>query len=164
MLIAYDSPWLMNAIQDQPGGTVAEHRGPYLQIALICEKALQEQDGILSLIRIIDRVMITATGPTAPVEMPPSNVQVTLVLGFKSGEARGSHTVVVRPEAPSGLRMPEVSLPVLFEGEDRGQNVILGLALQVEHQGLYWFDVLLDDALITRVPLRIVYQRLSFGT
>ena len=30
--------------------------GPFLQSALICEKVLQEQDGVLSAIRIIDRI------------------------------------------------------------------------------------------------------------
>jgi hypothetical protein len=30
-------------------------KGPYLAIAVICEKALHEQDGVISLIRIIDR-------------------------------------------------------------------------------------------------------------
>jgi hypothetical protein len=29
--------------------------GPYLNAALLCEKVLQERDGVLSIIRIIDR-------------------------------------------------------------------------------------------------------------
>jgi hypothetical protein len=29
----------------------------------------------------------------------------------------------------------------------------------VQIPGVYWFDVKLDDELITRMPLRVVYQR-----
>jgi len=36
--------------------------GPHIQIAAICEKALQEADGVLSLVRIIDRFFVTAQG------------------------------------------------------------------------------------------------------
>ena len=50
---------------------------------------------------------------------------------------------------------------MLLEGEDRGANLILQLAFQAEEDGLYWLEVHLHDALITKIPLRVVYQRLS---
>jgi hypothetical protein len=34
--------------------------GPFLQTAVICEKVLQEQDGAVSAIRLIDRVFFIA--------------------------------------------------------------------------------------------------------
>ena len=30
-------------------------RGPYIQVAAFCERVLQEADGVVSLIRIVDR-------------------------------------------------------------------------------------------------------------
>src|SRR5215203_5961123 len=36
--------------------------GPYLQMAVICEKVLREEGGPLSLIRVVDRVTQTAEG------------------------------------------------------------------------------------------------------
>lgn len=142
----------------------SETRGPFLAAAVLCEKVLEEKDGVLSAIRMVDRIVQTAVGPAGPEEMPPVPVNLTALIAFKSGGARGRHSLRLRPEAPSGLRLPEVSLPVLFEGEDRGHNVLLNLALQADQEGLYWFDVLLDEQMVTRIPLRVVYQRLSLGT
>ena len=39
-------------------------QGPYLSAALLCEKVLEEKDGVKSAIRIIDRVTRTVTGPS----------------------------------------------------------------------------------------------------
>ena len=50
---------------------------------------------------------------------------------------------------------------VVFEGEDRGTNLILTLNIVVDQEGVYWFDVLLEDELLTRIPLRILYQRIG---
>ena len=46
-------------------------------------------------------------------------------------------------------------MPLKLMGKDQGQNVILNIGLGVEMDGLYWFDVVLDDDLLTRVPLTI---------
>jgi len=45
-------------------------RGSYLITAVFCEQVLQEASGVLSLIRIVDRMTITSSGPNAPAEMP----------------------------------------------------------------------------------------------
>jgi len=86
---------------------------------------------------------------------------VTILISLKSGKARGRNTIRLRPEAPSGLKFPDQLLPVLFEGEDRGVNLILNLNLVVEQEGVYWFDVLLEEQLLTRIPLRVLYQRIG---
>jgi hypothetical protein len=49
----------------------------------------------------------------------------------------------------------------LFEGEDRGVNLILNLNIVVDQEGVYWFNVLLEDQFVTRIPLRIFYQRIG---
>ncbi len=137
--------------------------GPYLVVAALCEKVLQEASGVLSLIRIVDRMTISTQGVGAPEEMPPGTVSITAVISLKSGQARGSDSVMIRLERPSGVKTQIGTFPVFFEGEDRGSNIIFDLALFVEEQGLYWFDVLIGDRLLTRMPLRIVYQRLTVG-
>jgi|SRR5579884_1039556 len=136
--------------------------GPYLALAVLCEKVLQEADGVPSLIRIIDRISLAASGPSPAPSPPPIPVNATLALGFKSGDARGRHTIRVRTELPSGIRAGEISLPVLFEGEDRGVNVFVAVAFPAEEEGVYWFDVLVDgdEMPMTRVPLRVIYQPL----
>jgi hypothetical protein len=137
--------------------------GPFVAVATFCESVIEAKDATLSLIRMVDRVIVHAQGPEVPENMPPQTVPVTLVVALKSGAARGRQTISVRPEAPSGRQLDRVELPVLFEGEDRGQNVIIQMQFPVEEEGLYWFDVLLGQALLTRVPLRFVYQRLQTG-
>ena len=138
-----------------------ETGGPWLATAILCEKVLEDKDGVLSVIRIVDRFFFTVAGPSAPQKMPPSPIQLTALLSFKSGFAKGSFTVKLVPTTPSHVRMPEHSVPILLEGDDRGANVIINLGMMIKEDGLYWFDVLLDDRLVTRMPLRVVYQRLS---
>jgi hypothetical protein len=133
--------------------------GPYLIAATLCERAIQEGDGVLSLIRVVDKVTQAVAGPTVPDKMPPIQVNLTLVVVLKPGEARGRYRLGVRPEAPSGQRLPDAELPVSFAGApDAGANLLLGINMIAEEEGLYWFDVLLDDQLLTRTPLRIEYS------
>jgi len=40
--------------------------GPHIVNATFCEKVLIEPDGVLSLIRLVDRFTQTATGPEPP--------------------------------------------------------------------------------------------------
>ena len=135
---------------------------PYLATAIFCEKVLHEKDGVLSAIRIVERINVSA-GAGAPDEMPSVPVQLTALLMFKSGFMRGKGTVTLTPQSPSVKRMPEAKFPALFEGEDRGVNLVVNVGLQAEEEGLYWFDVCFEQELVTRMPLRVLYQRVGFG-
>lgn len=134
--------------------------GPYLSAAFFCEKILQESDGVVSAIRIVDRINAQAVGLDVPDEMPKIPVNLTLFVSFRSGEARGSHDFTLVFVPPSGVSTQRQTNSVLFEGgEDRGVNVMIPLNMLVDQPGVYWFDILLGDRLVTRIPLRIVYQR-----
>ena len=53
-----------------------------------------------------------------------------------------------------------MEFPMLFEGdEDRGAAVVAQIAFPVSEEGIYWFDVSLFNEDITRMPLRVLYQR-----
>lgn len=131
--------------------------GPHLQMAVLCEKVLQEHDGVLSLIRVVDRFIIQARGAEVPDQLPPGILGLTAVIALKSGEARGRATVKLLHQLPSGLVNPIASFPVLLEGDDRGINIVIGLQMRVEQEGLHWFHVLFEDQLMTKMPLRIFY-------
>jgi len=139
-------------------------QGPYLKTAVFCEHVLREVDGVPSLVRIVDRIVHTRTGPDAPTEMPPIPYNLTAFLSLTSGEARGSHEVRIELEEPSGIRKPLTTGTVLFEGEDKGVNLVLNMAATFDHQGLYWFNVYLGDILLTKMPLRVIYSRVTHGT
>ena len=136
--------------------------GPFLAMALICEKVLEEKSGLLTPVRVIDRMMINlGRGAQWPQPVP---VPHHVVIGLKSGAARGSYAISLKLEGPDGQpAAPEMKFPVLFEGEDRGVNLVLQMAFVPKLEGLYWYDVCLDGKLLTRIPLRIVVQQVSIG-
>jgi len=132
--------------------------GPFLNAALICDRVLQEQDGTLSAIRIIDRIMRLVPAADSTDELEPFQQQIWLLISFKSGAARGRFQVSLQIEKPSGERGDPIRLPVHFEGEDRGVNIVLPTIFQADQEGLYWFDVSFSGERITRMPLRVLYQ------
>ena len=137
--------------------------GPYVQMALLCERVLQEKDNVLSVIRAIDRFTITAAGQNPPAEMPPGAINAMLVVTLKSGDMRGRFNIRVVPRSPSLKTMPEIAAGVLLEGGDRGVNFLAEVHMAVTEEGLYWFDVYLEDQLLTRIPMRVLYQRVAQG-
>jgi len=133
--------------------------GPYVQLATFCEKVLQEADGVISIVRMIDRIGVSAQGTNAPPELPGGTIRTTLVVALKSDDARGRHELTIRAHQPSGQTLPDRKLDVIFDGDDRGFNLIVEIDVEAM-EGLYWFDVLLNESLMTRIPLRISYQRM----
>lgn len=136
--------------------------GPFVQMATLCEKTLQEADGVLSIIRAVDRVVVTAEGPDLPTDLPRGRLPLILVVMLKSDEARGRYPITLRTQQPSGLYLEDRTFDAIFEGEERGFNLILQIDVDAV-EGLYWFDVVLNDQLLTRVPLRIMYRRVQAG-
>lgn len=137
--------------------------GPYLKAAVLCENVIEDKQGVLSLIRIVDRFVHTAVGADAPLEMPPFAVSAHLVIMLVSGEARGQNELQISINKPDGLTSGLTTVPVLWEGVDRGVNVNLQLSMVMTMQGLYWIEIRLESELLTRVPLRVVYGRMSPG-
>ena len=133
--------------------------GPYVQTACFCENVIQDTSGAFSLIRIVDTITQTATGPNPPREMPPISFQLKLVLMLKSGDARGRWDVKIIPELPTGETKDPRIFSVHFDGEERGHNLILDFSFTLEHEGLHWINFYLDDEKLTAIPLRARYSR-----
>lgn len=128
--------------------------GPYLEVAVLCEKVLQETDGVKSAIRIVDRI----NRAMPAMEMEPFDYELTLFIRLKSGSARGAMTLQIRMLRPSGESPEPIKASVIFEGEDdRGVDVVVGMKLKFTQVGLYWFVISLRDVEVTRIPLRVVY-------
>ena len=136
-----------------------EYGGPFLQIAALCERVLQEQDGVLSLIRVVDRFTI----PEPQKGKPSTAIQPTAVILFKAGSATGKYYIKLKIHTPSGRVLPEQEFPVLFEGNDRGAGIVAIMNLVLEEEGLHWIDVNLQDAPapVTRIPLRIIHMKVA---
>jgi len=132
--------------------------GPYLAGAFFCEKALRENDGVYSFIRVVDRFIVS--GPDDVMQLTP--LQLTLVVMFKSGMHRGPGQLSVTPTSPSDVVMPALPGSVLFEGDDdRGQVLVQPMVFPAAEPGIYWFNVSIDGRSFTEIPLRVVYHRVA---
>ncbi len=138
--------------------------GPYLNAALLCERVLQERDGVTSLIRIIDRVTVTALAQGSIGELAPPPLMFTVYIAFKSGVYKGTLPVKLEIRSPDEEKIDGFSTDVLFEGDDRGVNIVSPMQFQVQKDGLWWIDVFLINDLVTRIPLRVIVQRVSQGS
>ena len=139
---------------------MTSEQGPYIQIAGLCEQVIEDKIGTLSLIRIIDTLTHTEARPDAPPEMPPITYPMKMVIMLKSGRTRGRHELKIIPELPSAELKPPLVRSIQLEGEERGTNNIVNMVFTFTMEGLYWFNVYLDDSLLTRIPLRIKYNRI----
>jgi hypothetical protein len=139
---------------------MASEQGPYIQMAGLCDQVIEDKTGALSLIRIIDTITHTEARPDAPEEMPPVTYPLKMVIMLKSGRARGRHELKIAPELPSGEVKSPFSRTIHMEGEERGANTIINMVFTFTTEGLYWFNVYFDDSILTRIPLRINYNRI----
>ncbi len=128
---------------------------PYIAAAFVCEKLLREKDEVLTAVRIVDTFSIETA------QLPPAGgapvLAVALLISFKSGEANGEYAVSITLASPSGkivARSPE-GTTLLFQGEEKGANIVANFAVPTTELGLYWFDVRLEGETMTRVPLKL---------
>ncbi len=148
-----------------PNSTAASKKGrPYISAALLCERVLQEQDGVLSAIRMVDRVTVQiAKGAKGKVK---PTIKLAVLVAFKSGPMKGKHILRVVPRTPSGRKMAvkrtdvqgEFKFPLVFEGREHGSTNVINLVVDVSEEGVYWFDVYLGRRVVTRIPLTVVHQ------
>ncbi len=139
-----------------------DNQGPYIT-ALLCEKVLEEKDGIKTAVRIIDRVTHVRVGPDPPSTLPPFDYQLALFMKLTSGATRGLYSIVVRLVAPSGDSNEVIRQAINFEGDDdRVGDLVCKMKLRFEMAGVYWFEIFLDDRgktdLLTRLPFRVIYM------
>jgi len=131
---------------------------PFLTAALLCEKVLQEKDGTLSAVRIVDRMQYRLEGLPAGLDLKPG-LPITCLISLKSGPITGTHTIKLIVERPNGNRKEILSKEFEFLGNDLGHNVVMNLGISVEQDGIHWFELTFDDEILTRIPLKIEQQQ-----
>ena len=138
--------------------------GPWVQFACFCEKVILDKEDVFTLVRVVDQIILDIAGPAPPDHMPPLDVPpIKLALCLKSGDARGRVTLRIDLSSPNGEVKRGQELSLNLEGEHRGQAVVTDIRLRLQYEGVYWFDVWCDEQLLTRIPLRVVYRRVSTG-
>jgi hypothetical protein len=131
--------------------------GPHLSAAFLCEKVLREPDGVLSFIRVVDRFIRPKQLPVGAQILP---LQVMAVASFKCGDLpTGHYKIKLRLNRPDPLAPPmiDVENDIFVEGgADHGFAVVSPLVLNLDSEGLYWFDVYFEGRMVTRVPIRVL--------
>jgi hypothetical protein len=120
---------------------------------LLCERVIQEKDGTLTVIRIVDRVEIQMQTNIPNLPEVIATVQLTGLICIKSGPAKGKGLLTIDGEQPSGKIKRLGEFPLDLQGGENGQNVILNITMATKENGLHWFNVCVDNQTISKIPL-----------
>lgn len=135
--------------------------GPFIA-AMLCERVLEEKDGVKTVVRIIDRVTRQIVGPTVPAAMEPFDYPLTLFIKLTPGNVHGTYGISIHIVDPSGDSEQVGGTTVNFEGqEDRGADIVGPIPFKATMPGVFWFEIYLEDRgkheLLTRLPFRVIY-------
>lgn len=141
------------------------HSGPFLQSALFCDRILQEHDGTISIIRIIDALYVDMEriGFDSPVSIP---VEIQCLISLKAGSYRGAAAVeIVRENPPDYHHGDPWAQTIEFTGEmsTLGINMIATLKFPVRESRDEWFSVLVNEECVTRMPLQVTLEMPKTG-
>ena len=133
---------------------------PLVTAALICERVLVEKDEVVSAIRVFDRVLYQ-------VPLPPAQPVVAFVffVALKLGDAKqDACTVRVIVRSPSGREVEltkDIPIEVQFptKDPDAGVNLHFQFVLSPSEEGLYWAELLINNDVRARTPLRLIQMR-----
>jgi hypothetical protein len=135
---------------------MSEPQGPYLTLAVLCERVLQEKDDAISLIRLIDRFVIALPALTADGTFEsPALISFSIVVGLRS-ESAGEHEIVITLKNPDGTTLGSGTGTVVLQGGGHGANLATKLDVAIARPGAYWFEVGVAERVLSRVPLQVV--------
>lgn len=128
---------------------------PFVQVATICQNVLQERDGTLSLIRILDNI-----------EVPPSDVygdkalvqNITAVVVLRCGSLQGDYDLKIVPHCPRGHVVSTAPIKASFKGQEQEVRIVKPLTFVADVEGLYWFQVSLGNDLLSCIPLKVSFK------
>ena len=144
---------------------------PLVAAALICERVLREEGGVLTAIRIVD----TFKRQTVPIATPlkadgtsdatdatfnaAQVLDMTALVILKAGSLSGQHEVAIVIRNPEGRETHyPTKFPVNFRLNDpaEGAQLIARIVMPGNTPaGLYWIDVLWDGEKLTSIPLKL---------
>lgn len=138
---------------------MAEFPEPYLKCGVLCERVLDEKDGVLSFVRVVDRHIVTAEGTKVPVEMPSGRADLTAVMMWCGG--LGNHEAKIQIIMPGDKKWESPTFPFFLDSFERGYNIVARLDLEIKQAGLYWVEFLLNGKVRSRMPWRVIYRRIE---
>jgi hypothetical protein len=134
---------------------------PSLKVGALCEQVLEQKDGVISIIRLIDRLVITFQGKDVPKELPPGITEVTAVMCWVNG--LGDYEAKVNVKTPDNEIIESGTLPFRLDSLESVHNQVVKMTIPVRVPGHYWFEFILNEEMRGRVPLHVIYQRKQMG-
>ena len=121
---------------------------PDLQSAILCDDVRQERNGKFILIGLFDAIVI----PQLPVRYP----RLFMVTRWCSGEGEFfQRSRILKPDMSTTL-VGGQKIPVRLPGaEATATNVEVFLNVEFRDEGTHWVEIMLDDDLKIRYPLRV---------
>jgi hypothetical protein len=139
----------------------ADTRGPYVGIAVLCDRVEARDDGTIDIHGIVDGLVVEPRADDALDLQPHAVLDLTVLVNVRAGGERGAHRLAIRGVYPSGTAGPELARSVEFTDERPGAGLIVPLSLEIHEEGLYHFDVEYDGRRLTSIPLRVLYAPLG---
>lgn len=134
----------------------AEAPGPFVALAVLCDRIEPRPDGAVDVHGIVDGVAITPERGDPLGLKPAAVVSLTALVSLRAGQCRGHHRLAVHGLYPSGAAGPSLTQTIEFTDDVPGASLVVPLELQVHEPGTYHFDVRFDDRLLTRMALQVV--------
>ena len=121
-----------------------------IELAVLCDTALVEANGALSVVRIINRMF-----PPFP-DMPYVSRRIDLALILIEGRNdTGTHTIRLDLIAPDGARQEGASNEFMFPENQQSLTQVFGIDFNGDQNGVYWFELFIDDRVRKRIPLQV---------
>lgn len=150
----------MSVATDEPERLLPHEGPPYIGVAVFCEQALEEKDGIFSLVRMFNEINV-ALPPESPMPSAETPLPIQLLLFVLLYEAdqiewkRLSITII----DPAGAAIPTESILGNPLPEKSHLAVRAQLHLPVRSEGRHWAEIVFNDRLLSRVPLNVLVAR-----
>lgn len=132
-------------------------RDIYVGAALFAGEVIEDKQGLYSLIRVYDEVHAEMAPDTPePSAGQPVTIPLVGLVSLRTGSAYGRHTVRLDLVAPDGERKDGQPFDLAIEEGSTGINIPLNIRFRAKGAGRYWFEVLVDGELLTRIPMTVV--------
>lgn len=126
--------------------------GPYVALAVLCQRIDLQPDGSADLIGIVDGLAVD--DPHDP-DTPPLVLNVRALIALRGGSVRGPRRISIRGWFPSGNEGLSADKTVVFSDDRPAATLNLPLELELPELGTYVFDVLCEDQLLTAITLDV---------
>jgi hypothetical protein len=129
---------------------------PRIFVAVLCDRVMEEKDGVLSIVRIVD--VFSADLASAP---EGHAMRFTLHGLLVLRDVFGDHMLTMKCRNPAGKESSaqdlEIKVPrdASSDGSSR-VNILIQLPIVTRALGRYWLDVYFDGRLLVVLPFKLV--------